>query len=551
MSIKKFWKNIKSKQTIMGAIILALVICVAGTSTMIVPLKADDGPYETQATYDQFTYSKKLTVDHNQVPGDLTGFPILVYNSSDSDLAAHVEQADGGDIAFFGGVDNGTQYNHELEYFDDGTGEIAAWVNVSLTGATDTKLWMFYGNGTIEDQTQTGSGVWNADHFDAVFHMNSTFDSSGNGLDLTNSGVTFDARTGSIAHCGDFVASENDYMYHSTYFDSTHDLAFSSWFLIDSHTGNAQALAYKQNENTDRLEWHVDNATNMSVRTRARDTSESDKMLYNEHCGAGAVGTAFVYAAFSYDEGTLMKNYVNQTMVSVACADIDNGVEEDFTIGMNSQHGNPQQNVDGSIDEFRIYSDVRTDNWFETEYNSYVNKSSGFITYGSESGGEGEEDASVYTIKGLPNDKITWAGVAGTTVYCNETGDTNEWMEINMSINATENVTCIRIFMDDLNDTSAFINATNITCYISSDNVSYGELGTFTDGGSNCSKDINTSNWNAGTMGANPFPLDNPAAWRNTSIFCIFTIDIPVGLATDIFYSSASDSCKVYIGHYT
>jgi len=155
--------------------------------------------------------------------------------------------------------------------------------------------------------------------------------------------------------------------------------------------------------------------------------------------------------------------------------------------------------------------------------------------------------ASVYQIKGLPANYITFGGTAGTTVYCNSSGDTNEWLEINMTINATDNVTEIRVFMDDFNDTDAWINASNITMYVSSDNSSYGEMGTFTDGGSNLS--INSTNWNAGTMGTNSF-LGAGLTNKNTSIWCIFKLSIPVDSPTDEFYTFASDSCKIYLGHF-
>ena len=119
-----------------------------------------------------------------------------------------------------------------------------------------------------------------------------------------------------------------------------------------------------------------------------------------------------------------------------------------------------------------------------------------------------------------------------------------------MSINSTDNVTELRVWIGDLNDTNAWINASNISMWISSDNSSYGELGTFEDLGSNLS--INATNWNAGTMGADPF-TGAGLTDKNTSIFCIFKLTIPAGISSDTFYSFAFaiNSWKVYIGHFT
>ena len=97
------------------------------------------------------------------------------------------------------------------------------------------------------------------------------------------------------------------------------------------------------------------------------------------------------------------------------------------------------------------------------------------------------------------------------------------------------------------NSTTEYINASNITAYVSSDNITYGELGTFTDGGSNCSNAINTVNWNAGTMGADPFAGEGLTN-DSFEIYIVFKLTIPADSPTDIFWSVASDSFKTYIG---
>jgi len=200
-----------------------------------------------------------------------------------------------------------------------------------------------------------------------------------------------------------------------------------------------------------------------------------------------------------------------------------------------------------------LYKITTTNITGDVNYLSYSHDSSGSFLGAACGGGacviynatEGEEPViSTYEIKGLSSNKITFAGTAGTYPYCNSTGDYNEWLEINMSINATQNVTDINVSVGDLNDTDAYINASNITMYVSSDNSSYGELGTFIDGGSNLT--INITTWNAGTMGSNPF---TGAGLTNitTSIYLIFRLSIPADSPTDLFYSLASDSFKIYI----
>jgi len=155
-------------------------------------------------------------------------------------------------------------------------------------------------------------------------------------------------------------------------------------------------------------------------------------------------------------------------------------------------------------------------------------------------------DSSVYQIKGLQNDIVTWSGTAGTTVYCNSSGDTNEWLEVNMSINSTDNVTEIRVWVGDLNN-SIDINASNITLWVANtSNTTYYSFGTFTDGGGNIT--INQSTWNSIIMIDNPFN-GTGLTDTNTSIFLLFRLAIPAAAPTDIFWSASSTAWKIYLGY--
>ena len=129
-----------------------------------------------------WTYRKKLTIDHNQVTATLTNFPILV-SITDSDLSSKA-QSDGDDIVFINAT--GTKLNHEIEHFNGTTGELIAWVNVtSLSGSTDTEIYMYYGNSTCSSQENV-AGVWSS-KYTAVLHLNSNFNDSVDGNFPTNS----------------------------------------------------------------------------------------------------------------------------------------------------------------------------------------------------------------------------------------------------------------------------------------------------------------------------------------------------------------------------
>jgi hypothetical protein len=142
---------------------------------------------ETAKWWDcNWSYCKKITIDHTKVQAGQTDFPVLLSESSDADLATYA-QNDGDDIVF---VDewNVTQYQHELEKFDGGTGELVAWVEVSTLYSTkDTVIYMYYGNPDCSSQ-QNITGTWNS-NFALVQHLReasgTVFDSTSNNNDGT------------------------------------------------------------------------------------------------------------------------------------------------------------------------------------------------------------------------------------------------------------------------------------------------------------------------------------------------------------------------------
>jgi hypothetical protein len=112
-------------------------------------------------------YRKEIIIDHTKVGEALTNFPVLISLGSDADLAVKA-QVDGDDIVF---TDySGTSLNHEIEYYDPATGELAAWVAVSsLSPAVDTTLYIYYGNAIVGSQ-QNPESVWDS-NFVMVQHL--------------------------------------------------------------------------------------------------------------------------------------------------------------------------------------------------------------------------------------------------------------------------------------------------------------------------------------------------------------------------------------------
>lgn len=158
-----------------------------------------NGPCWTNATYRFTTYSdprdwkyyKKITVNHSLVVGSLMNFPILI-STTDLDLKNHA-QSDAKDVQFWDST-NSTQYNHEIEKYDNTVGEFIAWVNIpSLSATQDTIVWMKYGNTECSPQDNI-PGTWNTNYI-MVQHLNETgttvSDSTAYGHSGTSTGTMF------------------------------------------------------------------------------------------------------------------------------------------------------------------------------------------------------------------------------------------------------------------------------------------------------------------------------------------------------------------------
>ncbi|NLC30470.1 MAG: DUF2341 domain-containing protein, partial [Candidatus Moranbacteria bacterium] len=103
-----------------------------------------------------WNYRRSITINSAQIPGDLNNFPMLV-SFTDSNLI-NKTQSNGNDIIFI--EENGTRLNHEIEKFDNTTGELVVWVKIpELDGDNDSIIYMYYGNQTVDNQ-QRPEDVW-------------------------------------------------------------------------------------------------------------------------------------------------------------------------------------------------------------------------------------------------------------------------------------------------------------------------------------------------------------------------------------------------------
>ncbi|MFX0008109.1 MAG: DUF2341 domain-containing protein, partial [Candidatus Hermodarchaeota archaeon] len=349
---------------------------------------------------DYFNYYKEITINHLKVAEDLTNFPLLI-SIYDSDLHSKV-QSDGDDIAFSNGSD---WLDYEMELFDQsysGTeAQLVAWVTVpSVSSSTDTKIYMYYGNSTMEAQ-ENPSGVWSS-NYKAVWHLNTTSQGPNMLIDSTvnnNDGTNFEANDGSA-----YIVNGRDY-------DGGNDYSnMGSGSSIDNiFNGGATISAWIYPEG-----WG--GGTYGRILDKATETAGTDGwvvcldggvspwynqlLFYRDFTGTRGLWMSgdntialdqWQYITITYDDSSAS----NDPMLYI------NGVDESGKSGWEDVTptggasddaaqtlyiGNFLSGIrgfNGLIDEVRLISGIKTSGWIQTEFNNQNNPST-FYTIGAE-----------------------------------------------------------------------------------------------------------------------------------------------------------------------
>jgi hypothetical protein len=360
-------------------------------------INATDGTYSSRKVYhfqtgypspfDPFAYGwqhrKQITIDHTQVGDDLTDFTILV-STVDPDLTK--AQADGGDILFMDGPGAAIKWHHELETFNQTSGELVAWVNVpALSSSEDTTFYMYYGNPTCINQDYPEK-TWDS-HYLAVWHMNDATsttirDSTINGNDATkkaaNQPAEWSAKIGKGQRYDrtlwDYIAVNNQ-----NALTISGDFTISAW--IFPYTTENMRIAGKHQDISGNykgysINWDLQGpGTKMSLRVDGGGYAYQYIFANEERppndwysiTGEKRQGTNLLFIDGEQQTGSGSQGLVNS--------------DYPFCIGA-WRTDIASANFNGIIDEVRVSSIGRSPAWITTEYNTMNNDQ--FLTIGSE-----------------------------------------------------------------------------------------------------------------------------------------------------------------------
>jgi hypothetical protein len=317
-----------------------------------------------------WTNRKGITVDHTRVSGSagLANFPLL-FSVTDANLrftgnGGKTGTIDGADILFTAG-DGVTKLDHQLESYDAVSGTVVAWVRIpALSPVSDTGLYVYYGNASAAHQ-QNAAGVWDSD-FKGVWHLGAGSgttepDSTANANHGAKVSATEPAAaSGKIGGAQRFNGSSDVITVpDSNSLDLTSSLTISAWI-------NAAGWPHDYGNAI------VNKEGNYALRSGDRAASQFDLLWWRSSGPMRKLRSTppstnswhHVVAQVSANDAYRM--YVDGVLVVSAATDWYPGTRvltTELTIG-----GSWDPSFQGLIDEVRISSTARSQDWVVTEF---------------------------------------------------------------------------------------------------------------------------------------------------------------------------------------
>jgi PKD repeat protein len=336
-----------------------------------VPLPAESPWWDTN-----WSYRKQIIIDHTQVAGDITNFPILIHNTS-LDFAVHA-QPYGDDFVFT--INDGIRLNHEIESYNTTTGELITWVNItSLSSSVDTILWMYYGNPSSDNQ-QDSEGTWDGNYV-AVWHFgeivgNIVSDSTKNHFNATaneyttvSDGFIGKARSFNAGDGAVYVGAHEEFGGMPSYSIETYAYPYS---INSERRIFDRSESYETNPNTILLSLY--NGPLLLT------TNNLDGIIFNNPFSANTWNyIAGVYSGSGGEQAL----YINGTKVASDTTIFYGPTAGSFNVTIGDCAFGWDYPWDGKLDEMRFSKIARTSQWILTSNNSMSSPET-FMTIGDE-----------------------------------------------------------------------------------------------------------------------------------------------------------------------
>ena len=341
---------------------------LTSTDSSILITGVNYGAGALDANYPDWNFRKTITINSTQVDANLTGFPVLI-STTDTDLRDNaLSNAD--DIIFVNS-DGATQLPHEIEKYDSVTGELVAWVKEDLTSATDTIIYMYYGNSAATN-SEDECTLWS--DYDRVFHLHDDFDDSACNANATNSGST--DVTGNIADGQEFDGI-SDYvsMGTGTGLDTANNWTISTWVYVDNITTNHMMMSqFGTTAPNQSMLFFFDDVAAVSGRTDAYvclGVTPASAYIRIEGATGSGINQTWQYVVCTFEGNGDLSLYVDgaedaNSPVTFTSSTVKN-TSTDMRLGEAVANWN---DMDGRLDESRIRLSTLSAEWISTEFNN-------------------------------------------------------------------------------------------------------------------------------------------------------------------------------------
>ncbi len=388
------------------AMIIVFIIGTIGP----VPAVADPGWYDTD-----WQYRKKITINSANVSGssNLIHFPVLI-SVVDSDLIGKT-MSNAYDIIFTAG-DEVTRLSHEVESYDNSTGNLTAWVRIpSLSHTTDTEIYMYYDNNGVGN-SENVTDVWNND-FQMVQHLAETSGTHYDSTQYNNDGTANITTPGTQNAAGkvdgaDKFDGTNDFIQipDSSSLDTGGNITIEAW-IKHTNMANVEHILSHHSAGS-RTGYLLNQFTNDKFRVQLGDGGGVWPAISAESTSAYTDPNAWYYVVFTSD-GTNWQFYVNGTAdgsgATVSIAPTANA----FWIG-DDVNAPGTRYWEGNIDEVRISSIARNADWIKTSYNNQSSPAT-FLSFDSEEGAPSTPSVTTSPASLVEEDTATLNGAITST----------------------------------------------------------------------------------------------------------------------------------------
>jgi len=336
---------------------------------------------------------KRIVISASSIAEDLSAFPVSIVIIGDASIRAHIGPT-GDDLRFTLG-DGETLVPFDVEEFDQATGTLSAWVTPpALSASTNTTLYVYYGNAVASSAEDPAATFSNAYH--AVWHMAEIPTVTPNAYDTTtyshvgtfNGGMPATASVpGVVGRALDFDGVDD---YVST--PDSPSLRFADQpFSIDAWVFMRNASAFKI---------YAKGLTRPGIEYYFRTGQEADDDLIIRSYDAGGdyIGRLYsagmtpytnvwTHVAATYDGSRTNAGfalYVDGNRVDDQDAALnvyDGALSAGAAVDIGRYQGGGFAN--GTIDELRLSSVVRSPGWFLTTVRN-IDQRSAFYTVSPE-----------------------------------------------------------------------------------------------------------------------------------------------------------------------